>query len=236
MCRQQHTRSGWLCGLSFGKKKTRSVRKETRMNIITLLGTGIVALALTAHAQEKTYPKAKVSFDDFKQLVAEVEPHRAERLIDLDAFLNMSEDPNTIILDTRSTFRYERIHLKGARHLSFTDFTQENLGKVIPSFETRVLIYCNNNFEGNQTDFASKIATPQSMSGRIFTAQFNAQAKPLMMALNIPTYINLYGYGYHNVYELDELVNVNDPRIVFEGAITTSKSLPFIGEAKTSER
>jgi hypothetical protein len=39
------------------------------------------------------------------------------------------------------------------------------------------------------------------------------------MALNIPTYVNLYGYGYQNVYELNELVNVNDPRIIFEGSI-----------------
>jgi rhodanese-related sulfurtransferase len=189
------------------------------MRLKVLLASGLLALAIMANAQEPPYPKAKVSFDDFKQLVAEVEAHRAQRLIDLDAFLKMSKEPDTIILDTRSTFRFDRIHLKGARHLSFTDFTQENLNKSIPSFETRVLIYCNNNFEGNQTDFASKVATPQSMSGRVITAQFNAQAKPLMMALNIPTYINLYGYGYHNVYELHELVNVNDPRIVFEGSI-----------------
>jgi hypothetical protein len=51
------------------------------------------------------------------------------------------------------------------------------------------------------------------------TVQFNAQAKPLMMALNIPTYVNLYGYGYRNIYELDELVNVSDSRITFEGSI-----------------
>ena len=40
-----------------------------------------------------------------------------------------------------------------------------------------------------------------------------------MMALNIPTYVNLYGYGYQNVYELDELVKVTDPRIKFEGSV-----------------
>ena len=40
-----------------------------------------------------------------------------------------------------------------------------------------------------------------------------------MMALNVPTYINLYGYGYRNVYELDELVNVNDARVLFEGSL-----------------
>lgn len=37
------------------------------------------------------------------------------------------------------------------------------------------------------------------------------------------TYINLYGYGYRNVYELDELVNVKDPRIVFEGSVVVQK-------------
>jgi hypothetical protein len=131
----------------------------------------------------------------------------------------MSKEPEVIILDTRSTFRFERIHLKGAKHLSFTDFTQVNLGKVIPSFETTILIYCNNNFEGNQTDFASKVAMPPTPSGRTLTAQFNAQAKPLMMVLNIPTFVNLYGYGYHNVYELHELVKVTDSRISFEGSI-----------------
>jgi hypothetical protein len=170
-------------------------------------------------AQDNPYPKAKVSFDDFKNLVAEVETHREQRLIDLDTFLKMSKEPGVIILDSRSTFRYDRIHLKGAKHLSFTDYTQDNLGEVIPSFETIILIYCNNNFEGNQTDFASKVAMPISSSGNIITAQFNSQEKPLMMALNIPTYVNLYGYGYHNVYELNELVNVNDPRITFEGSI-----------------
>jgi hypothetical protein len=60
---------------------------------------------------------------------------------------------------------------------------------------------------------------PINNSGDIITAQFNLQEKPLMMALNIPTYVNLYGYGYHNVYELHEHVNVNDHRITFEGSI-----------------
>ena len=209
--------------MNASRSARRRLARNTRWRMIMspkmLFVPGILALGITVCAQELPYPKAKVSFDDFKQLVAEVEAHRAQRLVDLDAFLKMSEEPDTIILDTRSTFRFERIHLKGARHLSFTDFTQENLNKVIPAFETRVLIYCNNNFEGNQTDFASKVATPQTMSGRVITAQFNAQAKPLMMALNIPTYINLYGYGYHNVYELHELVDVNDPRIGFEGSV-----------------
>jgi len=194
--------------------------------------SGIIALALifmTANAgfaQGTNYPKAKVSFNDFKGLVAQVETHRASRLIDLNTFIKISKEPGVIILDSRSTFRFDRIHLKGAKHLAFTDFTQDNLAKVIPSFETKILIYCNNNFDGNETDFASKIAVPRPKSNNAVASQFAAQAKPLMMALNIPTYVNLYGYGYRNVYELHELVKVNDPRIAFEGTMVEKKAGP----------
>ncbi|MET1077975.1 MAG: rhodanese-like domain-containing protein [Pseudomonas sp.] len=181
----------------------------------------LLLVTLQTSAQVKNYPPANVSFDDFKGLVAKVETHRANRLVDLDTFLTMSKRPGVIILDTRSAFRYERIHVEGAKHLSFTDFTQDNLRNVIPSVDTTVLIYCNNNFAGNQTHFASKIAFPQPRDS--VSVQFAAQEKPIMMALNIPTYINLYGYGYRNVYELDELVNVNDPRITFEGSTVNDK-------------
>lgn len=180
-------------------------------------------VASSGLAQNKNYPKAKVSFEDFKALVAEVEPHRATRLVDLNQFLKMSQEPGVIILDSRSTFRFDRIHLKGAKHLSFTDFTQDNLAKTIPSFDTKILIYCNNNFDGNQIDFASKIARPGPRASNPIATQMVVQNKPKMMALNVPTYINLYGYGYRNVYELDELVKVTDPRIKFEGSIVEKK-------------
>lgn len=187
----------------------------------------VLALLVAGHgvAQNSNYPKAKVSFEDFKDLVAKVETHRASRLIDLNTFLKMSKEPGVIILDTRSTFRFDRIHVRGAKHLSFTDFTQDDLSKVIPSYETKILIYCNNNFDGNQKDFATKMMVPRSRPTGAVTKQLASQAKPIMLALNIPTLINLYGYGYQNVYELNEFVNVNDPRISFEGSIVTAPTL-----------
>jgi hypothetical protein len=190
--------------------------KRISVLLATLLVAGVVV------AEPRTYPKAMVSFEDFKGLVAEVETHRAARLIDLDTFLRMSGEPGVVILDTRSTDRYERIHVKGARHLSFTDFTQDNLQQTIPSVDTPILIYCNNNFEGNQTDFASKAFMPRP--GYALAREFGAEARPMTMALNVPTYINLYGYGYRNIHELDELVNVTDPRIAFEGSIVTQNT------------
>lgn len=84
--------------------------------------------------------------------------------------------------------------------------------KLIPNPNTKILIYCNNNFNGDQINFASKIAVPKTNENEIL-----GNKKPVMLALNIPTYINLYGYGYKNIYELDELVNVNDQRVKFEG-------------------
>lgn len=168
------------------------------------------------------YPAAKVSYTDFKQLVDTVESHRADRLIDLDTFLEMAKDPNTIVLDTRSAYRYGRIHVDGAVHLNFSDFNQGSLAEVIPTSETRVLIYCNNNFDGNPIDFVTKVATPASLSpisNDEPAMQILDQERPIMMALNVPTYINLYGYGYRNVYELDELVDVSDPRIQFAGTL-----------------
>ena len=193
--------------------------KTNTMKLRIISASIMMLVANAGFAQTPNYPKAKVSFDDFKGLVAEVEAHRASRLIDLNTFLKMSKEEGVIIFDSRSDFRFERIHLQGAKHLAFTDFTQDNLKKVIPNPEARILIYCNNNFDGNQTDFATKAFVPRPKSDKAVASQFAAQAKPLMMALNIPTYINLYGYGYRNVYELHELVKVNDPRIAFEGSM-----------------
>ena len=188
-----------------------------RLALVAFLLTSILENPM-AFGQSKHRP-AKVSFDDFKELVAAVEPHRAQRLIDFATFLKKSKEPNVIILDSRSAFRFERIHLKGARHLAFTDFTQENLAKTISNFDTTILIYCNNNFEGDQVDFASKVARPGDAAKERIASQMRTQERPKMMALNIPTYVTHYGYGYHNVYELDELLDVKDRRVVFEGTL-----------------
>jgi hypothetical protein len=40
--------------------------------------------------------------------------------------------------------------------------------------------------------------------------------KALPLALNIPTFINLVGYGYRNIWELGEAVDMNDPAIEWQ--------------------
>lgn len=169
-----------------------------------------------------------VDYDAYMNLVKEVHEHRSDRLISVEQMKKMIEEQNTIILDTRSKEMYAAKHVKGAIHLNFSDFTQLNLMKLIPDVNTRIIIYCNNNFKDDRIYFATKSYVPTELE----TLQMNTRlssdsnennelefAKPLgiTMALNIPTYINLYGYGYKNVYELKDLISVFDEVIEFEG-------------------
>lgn len=175
----------------------------------------------TSETQKLDFPKAKVSYSDFEELVKVVKKHRAQRLISFDEFTEKSKYPNVIILDTRSKDMYDRKHVKGAIHLNFSNFAQSNLAKIIPDTNTTILIYCNNNFDGDASHFLSKtLVIPPSEEEK---------ERTLSLALNIPTYINLYGYGYKNVYELDELISFFDQRIVYEGStiiqeVTTIKN------------
>lgn len=165
-------------------------------------------------------PSEIVDFEAFSALTTEVQAYRKDRLINLDSFLALAKQPNTIILDTRSQRFFQMKHLKGAKNLAFSDFTIETLAQVIPSPSTTILIYCNNNFAFDQFSFASKIAPPRGVfadNGQI------ENKKPISLALNIPTFINLYGYGYRNIYELRSLVSVMDPRLEFEGSMVEAK-------------
>jgi hypothetical protein len=177
------------------------------------LATIICSFSLVAMAGTIYYTKSLVDFDAYEKLSKEVKKHRKDRLVSADEFLQMSKEKNTVILDTRSQKMFDGKHIKGAIHLDFTDFTADNLYRLIPNINTRILIYCNNNFESEPVYFVTKSVPFKRMPNNL-----QATSSPLTLALNIPTYINLYGYGYKNVYELNELVNTSfDKRIVFEG-------------------
>ncbi len=148
----------------------------------------------------------------------ELQDLRESRRIPVSQFVTMSQDANTIVLDTRSKAAYDAVHVSGAIHLNFSDFTDDKLLKTIPSKQTRILIYCNNNFvddaespndEANAKITRTKEDQPDVLEG--FTD------KRPRFALNIPTFINLHGYGYKNVYELADRLRVSDARLRLEG-------------------
>jgi Rhodanese-like domain len=165
-----------------------------------------------------------VDFDAYLSLAKEVQQYRKGRLISLDTFNKWSQQPGYVILDTRSDSAYKGKHIKGAIHLDFTNFTQESLAELIPDRNTKILIYCNNNFKELHFEpefFVSKAARPFPTEKIVIpdsvSLKMGLPVKTLTLALNIPTFINLYGYGYRNVFELGEQVFVFDSRLKFEG-------------------
>ena len=154
----------------------------------------LVALSLVAAALVPTYAAeaTHIDYKGFRDLTQEVHAYRANRLVTLAQFQAMAREPKTIILDARSASAYAQGHIDGAINLAFTDFTAESLATALGDPNTRILIYCNNNFSNNVQPVMLK-------------------ARPL--ALNIQTFINLYGYRYRNVYELSETVDFNDPAV-----------------------
>ena len=156
------------------------------VTIAAIVGCGLLA---SAQAQETTRPTTETSIDGegFAVLTADVLAYREGRLVTLDQFNAMKDEAGTIILDTRSADAFAAGHIEGAVHLNFSDFTDEKLAKVIASKDTRILIYCNNNFTDNIRPI---------------------MLKRIELALNVPTFINLYGYGYENIYELGDQVSI----------------------------
>lgn len=159
-----------------------------KTSFLFLLATGL------AFAAEP--PNPKIDIKGFVVLSQKVAKLRESRRISEDDFLRFASEPGTIVLDARSREKYDQIHIRGAVHLNFSDFNEASLKKAIPTKSTRVLIYCNNNFEGEPVNFVSKTAPT---------------------ALNIPTFITLHGYGYTNVHELAPLLDIKTTKIPFAG-------------------
>lgn len=158
--------------------------------------TAILAIIFFSNFSAKGQEEAlKVDYSGFLNISQELVDYRASRLIDIETFNAYCQEENTIILDTRSKAAYDEIHIKGAIHLNFSDFTKTALARTIDDKNTRILIYCNNNFDSPREALMNKM-TP--------------------LALNIPTFINLHGYGYTNIYELNEYLDENDQSVIFE--------------------
>jgi hypothetical protein len=163
-----------------------------------ILPLALALLATPLAAQNVGSPL--IDYSGFRELTAEVQPVRSHRLILLAEFKARAENSDVLILDARSAQAFAEGHIEGAVNLPLPDFAAESLTKVIGSNPDReILIYCNNNFINNRRPVVTKA---------------------LPLALNIQTFINLYGYGYKNVWELGEAVDMDDPRVGWVSAAT----------------
>ena len=157
------------------------------------LTMAILAASPLAAAKPPASSNPQIDYQGFAALTADLGPYRETRRVALVQFQAMARESATVILDARSATAFARGHIDGAINLPFTDFTDASLAQVIgPDRNRRILIYCNNNFSNNVAP---------------------VMVKSVRLALNVPTFINLYGYGYPNIYELADIVDFNDPAV-----------------------
>src|SRR3954449_13443420 len=160
----------------------------------TILASLLLVVPLAQAAEPIRNPL--IDYAAFRKIAAEVQPVREKHRITEEQFAAMAAELGTVVLDARSADKYALRHIRGAVSLPFTDFTAESLAQAIPAKNTRVLIYCNNNFLG----------APRSLA-----------AKSAPASLNISTYIALATYGYTNIYELGPLLDVATTKLPFSG-------------------
>ncbi len=154
-----------------------------------------VGLSVPLSAQQAGSPL--IDFAGFSALTAEVQEYRTPRLIALNDFMARAAKSEVLVLDARSSSAFAAGHIKGAVNLPLPDFNDQSLAELIGDNPDRqILIYCNNNFTNNLWPIPTK---------------------RVQLALNIQTFINLYGYGYKNVYELGEAVDRNLPEVEWVG-------------------
>jgi hypothetical protein len=155
----------------------------------------IVCSIQFADAQKKAaVVNPNIDMQGYLKVAADAANYRESRRVTEEDFIRMSREPGTIILDARSREKYDLLHIKDAVNLSFPDITVESLNRVLPDKNARILIYCNNNFVGEEKAFPTKMMTA---------------------SLNLSTYIALYTYGYRNVYELGPLLDIKQSKLEF---------------------
>lgn len=160
----------------------------------------LTMLVITPVAAQPTSGSPLIDYDGYSALIAEVAPVRRARLVPLAEFNARAAKPDVLLLDARSAQAFAEGHIAGAVNLPLPDFTAEALAEIIGRDQTReILIYCNNNFTNNRRPVVTK---------------------KLELALNIQTFINLYGYGYRNVFELGEAVDMDAPAVRWVSATT----------------
>ena len=149
-------------------------------------------------ASPSQIPNELIDTPAFLRDVNNAQKLRLKHRISEEQFINMMHKPNTIVLDARSPERFNQMHIAGAKHLNFADFTTDALKTIIADKDTRILIYCNNNIKNAEIAFPSKAPSA---------------------ALNLSTYTSLYSYGYRNIFELGPVIDPTNSKLSFEGSL-----------------
>ena len=163
----------------------------------TLILALAAAVAVPALAEDIP-ANPQIDYPGFVALAGKVGEYRQTRRLPWEDFAARARSEGAILLDARSETAFAQGHIDGAINLPLPDFTADRLAEVLGTDKGRpVYIYCNNNFADNRAPVVTK---------------------KLELALNIPTFINLYGYGYENVWELADVIRTDGPGVEWVAA------------------
>ena len=110
-------------------------------------------IALACFATCLAHANPAIDMDGYLRISREAAQHRETRRVSEEEFIRMSRQPGTVVLDARSREKFAELHVKGAINLPFPDIAIESLEATIPDRNTRILIYCNNNFANAEGPF-----------------------------------------------------------------------------------
>jgi phage shock protein E len=197
----------------------------TAMRLYLLGAALMLATPLYAQAEE---PKADnppqqvsppwkgsplIDYQGHIKLAKEAGAHREKRLIGWQEFQKRAAKPQyyerhySIILDTRDRSVFAAGHIKGAINLPLPDFDEGSLMKILgvdmggartlmmPLYEREILLYNGDALAGKPSTEEADIPLP------------------------LQSFIALYGYGYTNIYELNEAPDKESLAAMWEGKV-----------------
>ena len=127
-------------------------------NILIACLAGLPSLAALGDGTNNI-PNPLIDYTSFLATATEVGRVREARRVSEDRFIKMAAEPGTIVLDARSDDKYNRLHIKGSRHLSFSEITAENLAMEV---DREIWIMDLNQQLTNGTSLADLLASTES--------------------------------------------------------------------------
>lgn len=100
----------------------------------------------------------------------------SEKIVKAEVLARWLKEGSVVLIDVRSKEAFARSHLRGAINLPATEITDESLKRLVPSPETRIVIYCDDNLLPTRRIALTTLCNPA-----------------------------IYQLGYHNLFVLEEL-------------------------------
>lgn len=151
-------------------------------------------------------PVELLQSEEYFERAKELQKFRKSRTVDMAKINEMLKDKDTILLDTRGDEDYKRLHIRGAKHLSYADMTTDRLAKLIPDKNTRIILYC-------------------------YAAIMPLRTRNLPLSTN--AFVDMHMYGYTNLYEIRNINTIKSTQqlckeildMPFEGDATVIASM-----------